>query len=145
MMAEFPALLLDPFADAKKTFELFPLEDGKYFTPSSLYKFYHKTSKRMTMEDATTSFSNFVAGSPLGNKVQLDFHGFSTCVTFHLDKLNNAADAGKVKTDLCKSTLQMIGSDTAQFTKLFGLPSDLSKSEVQEMMKEMEEHLRSKD
>jgi hypothetical protein len=97
----------------------------------------------MTMEDATTSFNNFIAGSPVAAKERLDFEGFTTCIKFHMVKLSNASESAKVKAELCSSALQMIGSDTAQFISLFDLPTDLSKTELQDIMKEMEEYLKA--
>ena len=93
------------------------------------------------MEEAQTSFSNFVAGSPLGNKTKLDVDGFATCFKFHLEKIHTSAEFNKMKSELSLATLKMIGDDTEQFIKIFELPSDLSQSDVRDIMKELEELL----
>ena len=124
--------------EARELFAMFPLEDEKYLTPTSLMKFYEGI--KMSLEDATSSINNFVAGSG-HNSGQLDVETFVKCQQYHFEKILHSSESVRMRNDLCKNALSILSSDNEKFISLLALPSDLSDADIKSLLKEMDSQL----
>jgi hypothetical protein len=121
--------------EARELFAIFPLEDEKYLTSKSLTQFYG--SDNMSLEEATSALNNFLAGSGHSG-AKLDIETFVKCQQYHLEKILNSSESIKMRNDLCKAALQIIGSDNDKFRSLLELPNDLSDAAIKDILREMD-------